>query len=143
MRSGESNTLQDGNSATSQRPRILVVDDHRDTVESMILMLSLWGYAVQGAGDGLAALECARLVQLDVALIDIALPGMDGWELARRLRAIPGGAGLLLLAVTGYSSAEARDTSRRAGFDDHLIKPVCPQYLQRLLARRAAEIAPT
>ncbi|MQA89961.1 MAG: PAS domain S-box protein [Gemmatimonas sp.] len=102
---------------------ILIVDDNDDARKSLCSLLSLLGYQVDGAGDGPSALELAARIDPSIALIDIGLPGMDGYELARRLRrARPDG--IRLVAVTGYGQPSDRARSRAAGFDAHLVKPV-------------------
>jgi CheY-like chemotaxis protein len=119
----------------SQGPRrVLVVDDNLDSAETMAELVRIWGYEVRTAHDGPAALECARSFRPNVVLLDVGLPGMDGYELARRLRA-EGLAGDLLVSVTGYGQEEDRRKAQEAGFDHHLTKPVNPDMLQRLVAQ--------
>jgi PAS domain S-box-containing protein len=113
--------------------RILIVDDNADAAETLALLLRLNGHDVQTALDGPAAVEAARAFQPDVALLDIGLPGMDGYEVARRLRREPGLKDVRLVAVTGYGREEDRLRSREAGFDHHLTKPVEPCVLLKLL----------
>jgi PAS domain S-box-containing protein len=115
------------------RRRILVVDDSRDAAESLALLLRLEGHEVQVARDGPAALELARRQRPEVAFLDLAMPGMDGYELCRRLRAEPALAPTLLVALTGWGQEADRRRSEEAGFDRHLVKPVEPQSLRRLL----------
>ena len=86
--------------------RVLVVDDCPDTTATMAILLRLWGHQVWVAHDGLSALAAARACRPDVVLLDVGLPGMTGWELARHLRHLPGLERALLVAVTGYGSAE-------------------------------------
>lgn len=118
--------------------RVLVVDDLSDGRQSLAEVLRLHGHTVDEAGNGLEAVAKALDGQYDVAFVDIGLPGIDGFEVARRLRAAPGTSGLRILALTGYG--EARDAALAAGFDDHLVKPVSP--VQALAAvRRAAPSA--
>lgn len=114
--------------------RVLVVDDNLDSADTMAELVRIWGYEVRTAHDGPAALECARSFRPNVVLLDVGLPGMDGYELARRLRA-EGLAGDLLVSVTGYGQEEDRRKAQEAGFDHHLIKPVNPDTLQRLVAQ--------
>jgi PAS domain S-box-containing protein len=114
--------------------RVLVVDDNRDAAESLALLLRGEGHDVQVAHDGRTALEVARNHRPDVAFLDIGMPGMDGYELSRQLRAQPALEKLLLVAVTGWGQEEDRRRSRQAGFDRHLVKPVEPASLQRLLS---------
>ena len=114
--------------------RVLVVDDNRDSAETMAELVKIWGYEVRTAHDGLAALDCARIFRPHVVLLDVGLPGMDGYELAQRLRA-EGLAGNLLVSVTGYGQDEDRRRAAEAGFDHHLTKPVDPDMLQRLVSQ--------
>jgi PAS domain S-box-containing protein len=104
--------------------RILVVDDNQDAARLMSAMLSHRGYATCVALDGPSALGVARDFKPDIALLDIGLPGMDGYELAGRLREIPGLADLRLIAVTGYGQESDRQRTAAAGFATHLVKPI-------------------
>ncbi len=113
--------------------RILLVEDHRDGREMLGELLRLWGHQVDGVGDGVQGLERMRREMPEVALVDIGLPGLDGYRLAREARALPGGDGVLLLAVTGYGQPEDRARALAAGFDEHLVKPVDLDRLARLL----------
>lgn len=121
---------------TPARRRILLVDDDPDAADSLGLLLSMDGHTVVLARDGAHALALAESRPPEVALLDIALPGMDGLELARRLRARPGGERLLMVALTGYGRPQDIARSRSAGFDAHLVKPVDPDRLRDALARR-------
>jgi signal transduction histidine kinase/CheY-like chemotaxis protein len=122
----------------SQAPslRVLVVDDNVSSAQSLAKVLKLDGHDVQVAHDGQAALESVRQLRPEVVLMDIGLPGMDGYEVARRLREDADlAAGIVLLAaVTGYAEDDARRRSREAGFDHHLVKPVDPDGVLALLA---------
>ena len=104
--------------------RVLVVDDNFDAADSLGQMLRLQGHEVKIAHDGPAALELAAAFAPDVALLDIGLPGMNGLELARRLRQLEGLQDILLIAQTGWGQEEDRIRSRHAGFDHHLVKPL-------------------
>src|SRR4051794_11574841 len=104
--------------------RILVVEDHDDARRLMQRLLQMWGYDVVTAPDGPTALTAAAAHRPDVALVDVGLPpGMDGYEVARRLRAELG-AGIRLVALTGYAEPEDRDRSAEAGLEIHLLKPI-------------------
>lgn len=92
-----------------------------------------WGYDIRAVYDGLSALEVARTFHPHLVLLDIGLPEIDGYEVARRLRQDASPAHVRLVALTGYGSAEDRERSREAGFDHHLTKPTDPQELERLL----------
>jgi CheY-like chemotaxis protein len=119
-------------SATARR--VMVVDDNHDSADTLAELVKIWGYEVRTAHDGPGALDCARSFRPHVVLLDVGLPGMDGYELARRLRA-EGLAGNLLVSVTGYGQEEDRRKAAEAGFDHHLIKPVDPDTLLRLVSR--------
>jgi CheY-like chemotaxis protein len=125
-------------SGAPARPRIMVVDDIEDTAASMAEVLDLWGYPVKIACDGFKALELARVFQPDVVLLDIGLPGMDGYEVARRLRQEHADRPMLLAAMTGYGQEQDREATRAAGFDHHLVKPVDLAMLRQLLAHASA-----
>jgi CheY-like chemotaxis protein len=114
--------------------RVLVVDDHEDTRESLALLLSMWGHVVRLAHDGPSALETSRDFRPQVVLLDIGLPRLNGWEVGRRLRQQEGPRPVLLVAVTGHAREQDQARSREAGFDAHLPKPCDPEELQRLLA---------
>jgi CheY-like chemotaxis protein len=116
--------------------RILVVDDHADTVESMAMLLRLLGHEVRVALDGRQAIEIARVFRPDTVLLDLGLPGMSGFEVARRLREEDACKAALLIAVTGYGQEEDRRRTREAGFDAHLLKPADPDTLKALLTTR-------
>jgi CheY-like chemotaxis protein len=110
-------------SADFQRVRILVVDDNRDTATTCAMLLKSLGHDVATSYDGLDALEQARTLRPNVLFLDIGLPGMNGYELARTLRD-EGFERETLVAVSGYGQPEDRRRSREAGFDHHLVKPV-------------------
>jgi CheY-like chemotaxis protein len=114
---------------------ILVVDDDGDTAATMALLLRLFGHEVRVAPNGPAALRLAREAAPDVVLLDIAMPGMDGFELAVHLRQQPTPRRLVLVAVTGYGTAADRQRSHEAGIDLHLVKPVDSEVLRQLLMK--------
>jgi two-component system CheB/CheR fusion protein len=114
--------------------RILVVDDNHDAAESLALLLQIDGHEVWMAHDGPAGLEMARAKRPDAVLLDIGLPGMDGYAVARTLRRSAESGQARLIALTGYGQREDREKSSAAGFDAHLLKPVDIDLLQRLLA---------
>jgi CheY-like chemotaxis protein len=113
---------------------VLVVEDDRTNQECLGLLLMLWGYEVRLACDGPSALEASQSFGPQVVLLDIGLPGLDGWEVARRLCRQEGPGPLLLVALTGYARDEDGRRAREAGFDVHLVKPVDPARLKALLA---------
>jgi CheY-like chemotaxis protein len=114
--------------------RVLLIDDNRDAAESMTVLLELWGHEVRIAYNGPDALALAAEFRPDAALLDIGLPGMNGYEVAKRLRGLPGWEGVMLVAVTGYGQDEDRRRSCEAGFDHHLTKPVEPAMVRSLLS---------
>ena len=122
---------------------VLIVDDSPDTAESLAELLSIQGHAVDVAFDGATALARAAARSPDVVLLDIRMPGFDGWEVARLIRArSAGGKRPFLVAVTGCGSDADRQRSVEAGFDLHLVKPVDPPVLVGLLERFRRLLAP-
>jgi CheY-like chemotaxis protein len=122
--------------------RILVVDDNVDAVESLALLLELSGHEVHRAYEGSRALELARALHPEIALLDLGLPGLDGYAIARALRADPATAHMTLVALTGYGQPADRERSRAAGFDAHLVKPVDFDELQALVGGLTAAADP-
>jgi CheY-like chemotaxis protein len=114
---------------------VLIADGHEDAGESMACMLRLYGHDVTVVRCGSEALAAATVAAPDVLIVEPYLPGLDGWEVARRLRADD--PGLVCMAVTGGGSAEDRRRSRAAGIDVHLLKPAEPEALVGILARAA------
>jgi signal transduction histidine kinase len=113
--------------------RILVADDNSDALESLAQLLELGGHEIHKAADGVQALEAATRVRPDLVLLDIGMPGMDGYEVARRIRSQPWGREATLVALTGWGQETDRKRSREAGFDSHCIKPLDLQHLFTLL----------
>jgi hypothetical protein len=113
--------------------RILVADDNVDAADGLKLLLELGGDQVRVAYDGVSALAVAREFRPQVALLDVGMPRLDGYEIARRMRAAEETRGTVLIAVTGWGQPEDRRRSQAAGFDYHLVKPVDPSTLERLL----------
>ena len=114
--------------------RILVVDDNRDCADSLGMLLKFLGADVCTANDGLAALEALKTYRPTVVFLDIGMPGMDGYEIARQARQQPEGRDVMLIALTGWGQDEDRRQSKEAGFDHHLIKPLDLDALRALLA---------
>ena len=126
-------------SASTMLPRrILVVDDNQDAAISLATLLKLRGYETHTAYDGMEALLAAAAFKPEVALLDIGLPSLNGFEVARQIRAQPWGKNTVLIALTGWGQDEDRLKSGEAGFDGHLIKPADFSALQKLLAELAA-----
>src|SRR5262245_39274210 len=113
--------------------RALIVDDYPDALESMAVLLGLWGYRPFLAGDAKTALDLAAAYRPEIVLLDAALRGMTGWELAPRLREALGATPALFVMISGLDQPEDRGRSRQAGCQLHLAKPVDPGLLRRLL----------
>jgi CheY-like chemotaxis protein len=113
--------------------RLLVVDDNQDAAELLTELLGKKGYVTRVAFDGPTGLQVAREFQPHLAILDVGLPVMDGYELAAKLRQEPALTGLKLVALTGYGQDSDRHRARAAGFDVHLVKPIDPGQLLRLL----------
>jgi CheY-like chemotaxis protein len=122
-------------SATPGAPgrSILIIEDNADAREALRILLELDGHLVEAAGEGAEGLQIAQAKDPDIALVDIGLPGLDGFEIARRLRA-SGSRRPVLVALTGYGQPEDRRRATEAGFDALLVKPVDPSNLSTLLA---------
>ena len=120
-------------SAAAQKRRVLIVEDSEDLREALKQCLELLGHEVVVATDGLEGVERLLAMKPDVALVDVGLPGIDGYELARRVRATPGGHVFRLVAVTGYGGPEAKSMAEQAGFDLHLTKPIDINRLSELV----------
>ena len=114
--------------------RVLVVDDSRDAASTLSTLVELLGHEVHTAYDGETAVRCAETLHPDVVLLDLGLPGIDGLEACRRIRAHAWGMGMRIIAVTGWGQDEDRRRSAAAGFDAHLVKPVDSATLERLLS---------
>jgi two-component system, OmpR family, response regulator len=114
---------------------VLVVEDEPDAAASTAMLLELEGHRVRVAGDGPTALQATQADRPDVILLDLGLPGMDGWQVARQLGEQAAAAKPLLIAVSGYGQRADRRRSEEAGIDLHLLKPVDPEYLLCLLRR--------
>jgi two-component system CheB/CheR fusion protein len=123
-----------GPRAQNPSRRILVVEDNRDLAEGLGGLLAGSGHAVRVAYDGLKGLELAEALRPEVVLLDIGLPLLDGYEVARRLRRLPGLQRTMIIALSGYGDAKDRERSRQAGFDHHLVKPAEVDKIEELLA---------
>ena len=118
--------------------RILVIDDHIDTARILRMLLQLDGHVVETAHDGASALEAARRLGPEVVLLDLGMPGMDGYAIARQLREQPSLARTRIVALTGHAADGDRRRTREAGFDHHLTKPVERRTLQEVISRLGA-----
>ena len=114
--------------------RIVVIEDHEDTADLMREILSSAGHLVETANTGRAGIEAARRVAPDLVFCDVGLPDMDGYAVARALRADPAVARAHLIALTGFHGDEERDRAIAAGFDQHVVKPLDPTTLEKLAA---------
>jgi DNA-binding response OmpR family regulator len=111
----------------------LIIEDNVDAAETLAELLALWGHDSRVAPDGETGLELARAYAPEIVLLDLGLPGIDGYEVARRLRGAKSQA-QRVIALTGYGDEEARERAAQSGFDHHLRKPVDPEALRALLA---------
>ena len=118
--------------------RILVVDDNRDSAESLAQLLKLTGHETYTALDGLQAVEVAAKIRPEVVLLDIGMPKLNGYDACRRIRTEPWSKGMMLIAQTGWGQDDDRQRTEQAGFDGHLVKPVDPSALMKLLATLAS-----
>jgi PAS domain S-box-containing protein len=127
--------LEPAGPAKAKTPRrILVVDDMRDNADSLAMLLELGGNEVQTAYDGLAAVEAAARFRPDVVLLDIRMPKLNGFDACRRIREQPWGKNMMLIALSGLGQEEDQRRTEEAGFDSHLVKPVDPAVVNRLLS---------
>lgn len=124
------------------RLRVLVVDDDADTAQSFLALAGLWGHECRAATGGPAALEAARDFRPHLVVCDLGMPGMDGYEVARRLRGEPAAAGAMLLAVSGYGRPEDVRRCFEAGFHGHVTKPADLAGLKGFLNRLADALPP-
>jgi CheY-like chemotaxis protein len=115
------------------RRRILIVDDNRDSAQTMAALLQAWGHEVQTAYDGPAAVSAADDFRPEAIFLDLGLPGMNGYDVAKHLRAAAELAPAMLVAFTGYGQDEDRRRVLDAGFDHHLLKPVDPALLEKII----------
>jgi len=118
--------------------RVLVVDDNRDGADMLKQLLETEGFAVDAVYNGEDALRAVQAARPDIVVMDIGMPGMDGYEAVRHIRALPGGKDILVIAVTGWGQESAKLQARDAGFDHHLVKPVRFEKIREFLARPAA-----
>lgn len=118
-----------------KQDRILIIEDNIDARETLKALLEAYGYTVEVATNGEEGVQLLQTIQPDVAIVDIGLPGLDGFEVARRTRAIPGGNAIKLVALTGYSDPDVKVRAANAGFNLHLVKPVNPAKLGMILKK--------
>ena len=121
------------NAARRYRARVLVADDNRDAADTLSAILELDGHDVRTAYDGMEALQIAEKFAPQVALLDIGMPNLNGYQTARRLRQQSWGSSMLLVALTGWGQEQDRRQATAAGFDVHLVKPGDPQIIGALI----------
>ncbi len=117
--------------------RVLIVDDNADAADTLAALLVLSGHETSVAYEGASALEHAERMRPHVVVLDLGMPGMSGYEVARHLRRCPWGSALKLIALTGWGQARDRRMTREAGFDEHLVKPADPDELIHVVERLA------
>lgn len=120
---------------------MLVVDDNRDSADTMTALLRAWGHEVRTLYDGQSVISIVAEYQPEVVLLDIGLPKINGYELARRLRQSGSLRRIVLVAFTGYGQDEDRQRVREAGFDHHLLKPLEPETLEKIIDSVPAHVA--
>jgi CheY-like chemotaxis protein/two-component sensor histidine kinase len=131
--------IRDGEEAVGRRHRILVVDDGRDSADSLALLLAMKGHDVRTAYDGEQALEAARDDAPNVVLLDLGMPKLNGYDVCRVIREEPWGKDMIVIALTGWGQETDRRGTEEAGFDHHLVKPVDPDTLGEVLDSLAAQ----
>src|SRR5471032_981084 len=123
-------------SGAAQRVRVLVADDNRDAADALRALLEMEGYEAETAYDGQAAVDAVTRALPDLIVMDLGMPGMDGYDAARAIRRQAGAEGVLMIALTGWGQSDARHRTREAGFDHHLIKPVDVEQILKLAGAR-------
>ncbi len=116
------------------KQRVLIVDDNEDASATLASLLEMLGFRVRSATDGATAVELARTFAPDAILLDIGLPGMNGYDVCRKLKNLPELCATTVIALTGYGQADDRRRTREAGFDFHLVKPVDVGEIRKLIA---------
>jgi CheY-like chemotaxis protein len=140
--SAETTDIGPSGQAVTRPLRILIVDDNRDNANCLRMVLDLAGHDTRTSYDGLEAIEAAEAFRPQVILLDIGMPKLNGYEVCSRIRNEAWGAGMVLIAQTGWGQDEDRRRTRAAGFDHHLVKPVNHEALMEILAECSAA-APT
>jgi CheY-like chemotaxis protein len=136
----------EANASTTEKPEqpgarrsVLVVDDNRDAADTLAILLDMDGYDTSVAHSGKDALEHVHRQRPDAVILDIGMPDLNGYEVARRIRAEPEGRGVFLLAITGWGHPDDVARAKAAGFDEHLTKPVDADNVVRLLGKYLAD----
>jgi CheY-like chemotaxis protein len=133
---------ESSNGSDGAKRKVLVVDDDLGVAQMLTMMLEMHGIEVHTANDGGVALDLLRGLQPDAVLMDLSMPGMDGWEAARRIRQEPWGKGLKLIALSGWAQEQDRARSKEAGFDLHWVKPLRARDVEAIFAERGATTTP-
>jgi CheY-like chemotaxis protein len=133
-------SVKDSSPAQPRPKQMLIIDDNKLQAQSLGLLLQLWGYEVRLAYDGPSALAVLSEYNADVALIDIGLPGMNGYEIARYIREQPQWRGMMLIAQSGWGRDSDREKTGDAGFDHHLTKPIDHRALEKILTHADGKI---
>jgi two-component system CheB/CheR fusion protein len=128
-------------SPSARSLRVLVADDNADSANGLAMLLEMASHQVRVAYDGQTTLTAAEEFRPHVVLLDVGMPDLDGYEVARRLRASPETKKVLLIAVTGWGQKEDEHRAKEAGFDHHLVKPFDPSAVEKLLADHQIELA--
>jgi CheY-like chemotaxis protein len=126
---------EDGLKRKGSPRRVLIVDDNEDAATSLAEFLGLEGHQTWIAHEGLQAIQIAKASELDIVLMDLGMPGLDGIETAKRIRALPGCERVRIAALTGWSQESDRVRSQEAGFDWHLVKPINTTFLSELIVK--------
>jgi len=126
-------TTTEVSTATENRQKVLVVDDNKDSAQTLAMMLKIMGNDVRTAHDGLEAIEKAQEYLPQVILLDLGMPKLNGYDVCRRIREQSWGTSIVIIALTGWGQAEDRQRTKEAGFDHHLVKPVDVAKLKELL----------
>jgi CheY-like chemotaxis protein len=116
--------------------RVMIVEDNRDANDSLAMLVEMLGFEVAQALDGQSAIQLASEFQPDVVFCDVGLPGMDGYQVVKHLRALPNIRPMVVAALTGYGEDRDREQASKAGFDHHFVKPIAPDQLQAFLERQ-------
>ena len=130
-------TTDEKSTTADNRPRVLVVDDNKDSAQTLAMMLKIMGNDIRTAHDGLEAVEKAQEYLPNVILLDLGMPKLNGYDVCRRIREQSWGSSMVIIALTGWGQAEDRQRTKEAGFDHHLVKPVDVAKLKELLDEAA------
>jgi len=127
--------------SSTTRPRALIVDDSADNADMLAMLLRIWGYQVKVCYGGVSALEVALTFRPQVVLLDVGMPGMNGFQVASGLREMPGLEETIIIGISGHAGEDCRSRARAMGMNHYLIKPEDPVHLQGLLAQALRIVA--